>query len=96
MSVKNPQLAGFLLTQTRSYFLYVEDSTACLYNCPHHLSPLYIAEQCYDKIPVNYLDTVMNVDPITRQTFEYANQIPCEKTHKMLFLFTQTLINIMF
>ena len=77
MSVKNPQLAGFLLTQNRSNVLYVEGSTAWLYDCPHHLSALYIAEQCYDKIPVNYLDTVMYVDPITRQTFEYANQIPC-------------------
>ena len=78
MSVKNPQLAGFLLTQNRSNFLYVEGSTAWLYDCPHHLSPLYIADQCYDEIPVNYLDTVKYVDPITRQTFEYANQIPCE------------------
>ena len=41
-------------------------------------SPLYIAEQCYDKIPINYKDTVMYVDPITRQTFEYATPIPCE------------------
>ena len=49
MSVKNPQLAGFLLTQNRSNFLYVEGSTAWLYDCPHHLSPLYIADQCYDK-----------------------------------------------
>ena len=31
------------------------------------------------KVPVNYLDTVMYVDPFTRQTFEIANQIPCEK-----------------
>ena len=28
MSVKNPQLAGFLLTGNRSNFLYVEESTA--------------------------------------------------------------------
>ena len=53
MSVKNPQLAGFLLKQNRSNFLYVEGSTAWLHDCPHHLSPLYIAEQCYDKIPGN-------------------------------------------
>ena len=78
MSVKNPQLAGFLLTQNRSNFLYVGGSTAWLYECPNHLSPLYIAEQCYDKIPVNYFDTELYVDPITLQTFEYANQIPCE------------------
>ena len=68
MSVKNPQPASFLLTQ--STFLKVGGSTAWLYDCPHHLSPLYKAEQCHDKIPVNYTDTVMYVDPITRQTFE--------------------------
>ena len=78
MSVKNPQLAGFLLTQNRINFLKIEGSTAWLYDCPHHLSPLYIADQWYDKLSVKYLDTVMYVDPITRQTFEYANQIPCE------------------
>ena len=46
---------------------------------------LYIAEQCYDKLPVNYLDTVMYVDPITRQTFEYANQIPWESNPQNVF-----------
>ena len=35
MSVQNPQLAGFLLTGNRSNFLYVEGSTAWLYDCPH-------------------------------------------------------------
>ena len=43
MSVQNPQLAGFLLTGNRSNFLYVEGSTAWLYDCPHFLSPLYKA-----------------------------------------------------
>ena len=57
MSVQNPQLAGFRLTQNRSNFLYVEGSPALFYDRPHHLSPLYIAKQCYDKIPGNYLDT---------------------------------------
>ena len=37
MSVTNPQLAGFLLTGNRSNFLYVEGSTAWLYDCPHFL-----------------------------------------------------------
>ena len=35
MSVQNPQLAGFLLTDNRSNFLYVEGSTAWLYDCPN-------------------------------------------------------------
>ena len=78
MSVKNPQLAGFLLTQNRSNFLYVEGSTAWLYDCPHFLSPLYITDKCYDRIPIHYKDTVMYVDPITRQTFTIATPIPCE------------------
>ena len=46
MSVQNPQLAGFLLTGSRSNFLYVEGSTAWLYDCPHFLSPLYKADRC--------------------------------------------------
>ena len=83
-SVKNPQLLGFLLTQNRSNVLYVEGSTAWLYDCPRHLSPLYTAELWYEKISVNYLETVMNVDPIS-QTFKYANQIPCENSPRKVF-----------
>ena len=43
MSVRNPQLAGFLLTGNRSNFRYVERSTAWLYDCPHFIS-LYIKQ----------------------------------------------------
>ena len=45
MSVKNSQLAGFLLTGNRSNFLYVEGSTAWLHDCPHFISPLYKADK---------------------------------------------------
>ena len=68
MSVQNPRLAGFLLTGNRSDFLYVEESTAWLYNCPHFLSPLYKAYRCFDRIPIHFKDTLMYVDPNTRQT----------------------------
>ena len=47
LSVQNPQLAGFLLTGKRSNFLYVEGSTARLYDCPLYLSPLYKADRLY-------------------------------------------------
>ena len=77
MSVQNPQLAGFLLTVNRSKFLYVEGSTACLYDCPHYLSPLYIADQCFDKIQIYHKDTVFYLHPITRQTFNYATPFEC-------------------
>ena len=66
MSIQNPQLVGFLLTGNRSNFLYVEGSTAWLYDCPHFLSPLYKADQCIDRIPIHFKDTLMYVDPITR------------------------------
>ena len=77
MSVKNPQLAGFLLTGNRSNFLYVEGSTAWLYDCPHFISPLYKADKCFDRIPIHYRETIIYVDPITRQTFNYATPIEC-------------------
>ena len=54
MSIKNPQLAGFLLTGNRSNFLYVEGSTAWLYDCPHFISPQYKADKCFDRIPTHY------------------------------------------
>ena len=78
MSVQNPQLAGFLLTGNRSNFLYVEGSTAWLYDCPHFLSPLYKADRCFDRIPIHFKDTLMYVDPITRQTYDYATPITCD------------------
>ena len=77
MSVKNPQLAGFLLTGNRSNFFYVKGSTAWLYDCPHFISLLYKADKCFDRIPIHYTETFMNVDPITRQTFNYATPIEC-------------------
>ena len=78
MSLQNSQLAGFLLTGNRSNFLYVEGSTAWLSDCPHFLSPVYKADRCLDRIPINYEDTLMSVDPITRQTYDYATPIPCD------------------
>ena len=53
MSVKNPQLSGFLITGIRSKVLYVEGSTAWLYDCPHFISPLYRADKCSDRIPIH-------------------------------------------
>ena len=79
MSVKNPQLAGFLLPGNCSNYLYVEGSTAWLYDCPHFISPLYRADKSCDRIPIHYRESIMYVDPITRQTFNYATPIKCGK-----------------
>ena len=78
LSVQNPQLAGFLLTGNCSNFFYIEGSTAWLYDCPHFLSPLYKADRCFDRIPIHFKDTLMYVDPITRQTYDYATPSTCD------------------
>ena len=78
MSVQNPQLAGFLLTGNRSNFLYVEGSTAWLFDCPRFLSPLYKADRCFDSIPKHFRDNLMQIDPITRQTYDYATPLACD------------------
>ena len=44
-------LTNSTLNYPRSNFLNVEGSIARLYDCPHHLSPICIAEQCYDNFP---------------------------------------------
>ena len=82
MSVHNPQLAGFLLTGNCSNFLYVEGSSAWLYDCPHLLSPLYTDDRCFDCIPIHFNDTLMYVDPITKQTYDYATPIACENVSR--------------
>ena len=62
----------------RSNFLYVEGSTAWLCDCPHFLSPLYKADRFFDRIPIHFKDTLMSVDPITRQTYDYATPNTCD------------------
>ena len=82
MSVQNPQLAGFLLTGNRSKFFYAEGSTARLYDCPHFLSPLYKADRCFDRIPIHFKDTLIYVDPITTQNYDYATPIACDNNSR--------------
>ena len=85
MSVQNPQLAGFLLTGNRSNVLYVVGPTTWLYDWPHILSPLYKADRCFDRIPIQFKDTLMYVDPITRQTYDYATPITFDNNPRNLF-----------
>ena len=61
MSVKNPQLAGFF-TGNRSNLLYVEGSTAWMYDCPHFISPLYKADNCFDRTPIHYREIEKTVN----------------------------------
>ena len=75
--LERTHLLTILLTGNRSNFLYVKGSTAWLYDCPQFISPLYRADKCYDRIPIHYRETIMYVDPKTRQTFKYATPIEC-------------------
>ena len=53
-----------------------------LYDCPHFRSPLYKADRCFDRIPIHFKDTLIYVDPITRQTYDYATPITCDNNPK--------------
>ena len=59
MSVQNPQLTEFLLTGNGGTFLYIEESTAWLYDCPHFVSPLYKADRCFDRTHIHYKGTLI-------------------------------------
>ena len=84
MSVQNPQLAGFLLTGNRSNFLYVEGSTAWLYDCLHFLSPLYKADRCFDRIPIHFKDTLMFVDPLQDKPMTMLHELHVIIIHVIL------------
>ena len=58
--------------------MYVEGSTAWLYDCLHFLSPIYKADRCFDRILIHFKDTLTYVDPITRKTHDYATPITCD------------------
>ena len=47
---------------------------------PTFLSPLYKDARCFDRIPIHFKDTLMYVDPITRQTYDYAIRFACDNT----------------
>ena len=77
LAMQNTRLAGFMLTGNRSMFLDTDGIVAWLYHCPKFLTPLRVLDNCYDRIPILFERTTIFVDPITRQTYNFASQIPC-------------------
>ena len=61
-----------------------DGSTAWLFDCPHFLPPLYKAGHCFDRIPIHYKDTLLYVDPNTRQTYDYASPNPCDNNPRSI------------
>ena len=81
-AIQNNCLAGYMLTGNRSMFLDTDGSIGWLYHCPKRNSPLQVLEQCYDRIPIHYDGRTMFVDPITRQTYPFANEVDCVGGYK--------------
>ena len=85
LSYENNRLAGYMLTGNRSMFLDIEGVIGFLYPCPKKISPLKVLDRYYDRIPIFYDGKTMFVNPITRQTFPFANEIDCTDTFKKFF-----------
>ena len=77
LAMQNTKLAGYMLTGNRSLFLDTDGSVAWLYQRPKFLSPLRVLDKCYDRISTLFERTTKFVDPITRQTYDFASEIPC-------------------
>ena len=87
LAMQNTRLAGYMLTGNRSMFLDTDGSVAWLYHCPKFISPLRVLDKCYDRIPILFERTTKLVDPITRQTFNFASEVPCMGDHTNVFQF---------
>ena len=81
-AIQNNRLAGYMLTGKRSMFLDTDGIVGWLYHCPKRNSPLQVLEQCYDRIPIHYDGRTTFVDPITRQTYPFANEVDCVGGYK--------------
>ena len=57
--------------------MYVEGSTAWLYDCPHFLFPLYKADRCFDRIPLHFKDTITST-LLPDYAYDYATPITCD------------------
>ena len=77
LALENTRLAGYMQTGNRSTFLDNDGSVAWLYPCPIILSPLGVLDECSDRIPILFERTIKIVDPITRQIYDFASEIPC-------------------
>ena len=80
LALQNTRLAGYMLTGNRSIFFDTDGAVGWLYHCPKK-----VLEKCFDRIPIFYNGRTMFVDPITRQTFPFANEIHCVGDNKNAF-----------
>ena len=93
LAMQDTKLDGYMLTGKRSIFLDIDGIVAWLYHCPNFLSPLRVFNKCYDWIPILFERTTKFVDPIIRQTYDFASEIPCFVITLMCFNFISILTN---
>ena len=77
VSNENTKLAGYMLPGDRSMVLDTDGSLAWLYPSPKVLSPRRVLDKCFDWILISFEQTAKVIEPITRQTFDFASEIAC-------------------
>jgi hypothetical protein len=83
---KNSKLAGYILTGKREAFFETTGSVGYLYKCKLMFSPLkVIKNRCFNRIPIDTGGLTLFVDPLTRQTFDFAEEIYCKPSIKNIF-----------
>ena len=73
LAMQNTGLAGYMLTGNRFMFLDTDGSVAWLYLCPKFLSPLRVLDKCDDQNLIFFERNTNFVDPIARQTYDFAS-----------------------
>ena len=82
LSFQNPQHGGYYLNGNSSNFLYVERSTAWLYDSPQLHSLVFEADTCFDSTRIYHQNNVKCIDLKTRQTFDYTTTFSWQFTTK--------------
>ena len=74
----NPFMVGYLSTGNNNNFVHVKEASLWSSERQLYLSLLYtLKENCFDKLPIHYQDTICYVDPTSRQMYSFARQFTC-------------------
>ena len=78
------KIVVYFSTGTRSNFVYDEGSIAWWNGFPQSFSPLREADKLFDRIPIYNQDTLLCINPITRQSFNYAIHLSCDNNPRKI------------
>ena len=77
LAIQNTRHTGYMLTENKAVFLQTDGKVAWSCHCPKFLSPLRMHDKCHDRIPMVFEGITKFVDPVTRQIYDVASEIPC-------------------